>query len=119
MPHPFRRKTAAGEEWGGGEVAATRRSTEGSGDEVCRQCGHSSVGERGWGSSVGRGEDVGGVGREWESSGWPDGRVVNDGGGGRAWGGVARGTPGSNEWGGEAFWEEGNTVEGSGGGEED
>jgi hypothetical protein len=33
-------------------------------------------GGKGWGGLVGRGEDVGGVGREWESSERPDGRVA-------------------------------------------
>ena len=43
------------------------------------------------------------------------GEVAESNDDGQAPGGLARGTPGSNEWGGEALWEEGNTVDSSGG----
>ena len=40
-------------------------------------------------------------------------------GDGQAPGGTARGILATNWWGGDALWEERNTLEGSGGGEED
>ena len=43
------------------------------------------------------------------------GVVAESNGDGQTPGGAARGTPGSNEWGGEALWEEVNTVDSSGG----
>ena len=47
------------------------------------------------------------------------GVVAENNGDGQAPGGAARGTPATNWLGGYALWEEGNTLEASGGGEED